>query len=1307
MKSLILPAVLILSRILISKAQDICDDGWIRFEDYYSSGVCVLVRKEPAEWKVAMKYCEERLGNLLVLDNYGELSYFEPREDRTISLGEEIVGTYSIEEFWSGMHIDNGRLMWDDYGPKLVEKSKFFGSRFWRWSNGQPDPMAGKCGKATVTKRQTDGGVTYDYNKVSVNLTRCSTELPFVCRKEPTRRIVKTAAFCPENWLGNQYIPHCYRIYKEPVTYDKAKARCQEEDSSLAPSNSLFDLTFAEIVYMFYLENDKYFELTNVGSIWVMDTNSTKACSALDTSPSERSGSAVTDTDCLASLLFMCVKSTKYAGFGYIETESDYFDQKKLLEYDAFEPLPVYGVLDRNLQENEVIFVRTPSFILNSSNSYYQWNFDNTLSWRVQESSRVSTPYYVNLTLPFNQSPLRRRRGVDGNYAYGSEIHKRQADEFGTTPNPFDEGEVFRFINYYNVRETTGYYTFGIYNTNPPRYLERKPQLVRYSEKDLYIYVAYCDFLDYVVGPSSTEPFVSTEDINAFNLLHDDSYIGSIREMGLSSVLNRSPVVLGNLVANYSAKIESFEGNTVKFRVFVAPSASRQQSAATEQFVYDAVKEHFRLNLPSDYFNLRTLKVKSTVMCPFTQTVKDGKNLTFNPIRIGETGFSWERCYPHNKALATSTCRGGYDDGTALRDISLAENCGSPPVYNKSESTANLKNLSETEITKDNFETVLNDTANLTRPGLNLTEADVIYTAEILYNYLQFDIVNTPEVMATVFKVVDNVLRSGADVIDTAQKITNAANRIIQSVDDLTNELGLAGKNYVQFIQDLVASEVWEQTGGDDVTIGISLNQTGAKEIKKDALSSVRDAEVVEITGTDTAIYLTETLLKGGRSRLTFHIYGNTDLFSVISGRFKVNSKVAAARLTKNNTEVVNLGDEYVTAVFYPFEDSKGLVCAYWNYSANEDAGSWNTEGCTLFSYESGRVVCKCNHLTNFAVLIDLQAGSISDTDKLVLDIITKVGLCISIVGLGITILTFLIFKHLRNGRGQQVLVNLSVAMLCSSIIYLVGIDRTESYGGCIAVAVLLHYFILVTFMWMLVEGLLQYLRFVKVLGTYIPKFMTKSMIPAWGIPLIPVIVVLAIDYDMYYGGNGYCWLSWNPFLYAFIIPIAVIVLANIIVFFMVMCNLCCRRKHKGMVSNQSDRKMAFLHFQAGISILVILGLTWVFGFLTVDSTRIVFHYLFAIFNAFQGFFIFLLFTSREKQIRKAWRKLCCKASPYKSTTSGSGTDSHPSKKSADTTNSTGLLSKSGGSSSIATNGDRKNGNGFNHFDNPQYDNGI
>jgi len=35
--------------------------------------------------------------------------------------------------------------------------------------------------------------------------------------------------------------------------------------------------------------------------------------------------------------------------------------------------------------------------------------------------------------------------------------------------------------------------------------------------------------------------------------------------------------------------------------------------------------------------------------------------------------------------------------------------------------------------------------------------------------------------------------------------------------------------------------------------------------------------------------------------------------------------------------------------------------------------------------------------------------------------------------------------------------------------------------------------------MWMLIEGILQYRGLVKVLGTYVPRFILKTAVPAWG----------------------------------------------------------------------------------------------------------------------------------------------------------------------------------------------------------------
>ena len=70
----------------------------------------------------------------------------------------------------------------------------------------------------------------------------------------------------------------------------------------------------------------------------------------------------------------------------------------------------------------------------------------------------------------------------------------------------------------------------------------------------------------------------------------------------------------------------------------------------------------------------------------------------------------------------------------------------------------------------------------------------------------------------------------------------------------------------------------------------------------------------------------------------------------------------------------------------------------------------------------------------------------------------------------------------------------------------MVGSGQTDNRYACYAVAVLLHYFLLTTVMWMAVEGYQMYLAFIQVLGTYTQHFMLKCSIVAWGVPAIIAI---------------------------------------------------------------------------------------------------------------------------------------------------------------------------------------------------------
>ena len=69
--------------------------------------------------------------------------------------------------------------------------------------------------------------------------------------------------------------------------------------------------------------------------------------------------------------------------------------------------------------------------------------------------------------------------------------------------------------------------------------------------------------------------------------------------------------------------------------------------------------------------------------------------------------------------------------------------------------------------------------------------------------------------------------------------------------------------------------------------------------------------------------------------------------------------------------------------------------------------GSWSTEGCeTLLGENGNQINCKCNHLTSFALLFDVsQSGDTS----LALEIVTWIGCGVSLAGLFLTVVTFVI----------------------------------------------------------------------------------------------------------------------------------------------------------------------------------------------------------------------------------------------------------------------------------------------------------
>jgi len=84
--------------------------------------------------------------------------------------------------------------------------------------------------------------------------------------------------------------------------------------------------------------------------------------------------------------------------------------------------------------------------------------------------------------------------------------------------------------------------------------------------------------------------------------------------------------------------------------------------------------------------------------------------------------------------------------------------------------------------------------------------------------------------------------------------------------------------------------------------------------------------------------------------------------------------------------------------------------------------------------------------------------------------------------------------------------VNLCINLAIAQIIFIAGADKTNKNFvpiHCQIVAVLLHYFFLVSFMWMLMEGVVLYVALVRVFVTHKRRYIVAFTVTSYGVPLV------------------------------------------------------------------------------------------------------------------------------------------------------------------------------------------------------------
>ena len=273
------------------------------------------------------------------------------------------------------------------------------------------------------------------------------------------------------------------------------------------------------------------------------------------------------------------------------------------------------------------------------------------------------------------------------------------------------------------------------------------------------------------------------------------------------------------------------------------------------------------------------------------------------------------------------------------------------------------------------------------------------------------------------------------------------------------------------------------------------------------------------------------------------------------------------------------------------------------------------------------------------------------------MSIVTIVCLSLSIIALTLRLVLHCV---LFDGGPARLQVSLAVSLLLAMVTFLLSPLVLNYFSVCYTVAVVIHWAFLATFCWMTVIGW-DILNMFKAtsdfqrIGQGNKKFVFYSLY-SWGFPTIVCCIALAVDHsnvDLIWRpafAKYLCWFSGKVGLLIFFVsPVALQILINIIIF--IACCFYLQRSKmpagRTSIEQHEERQRFWLY----LKLLILMGITWVVGFLVIPLDSDVLWYIFIILNASQGILLLIVYVV-GKRTRQRLTETLSKLSSSTSTSS-------------------------------------------------------
>ncbi|XP_051006406.1 adhesion G-protein coupled receptor G7 [Acomys russatus] len=632
-------------------------------------------------------------------------------------------------------------------------------------------------------------------------------------------------------------------------------------------------------------------------------------------------------------------------------------------------------------------------------------------------------------------------------------------------------------------------------------------------------------------------------------------------------------------------------------------------------------------------------------------------NFTFARIPVGRYGPSLETC-------PEGTLNAGNPQATRLCYVS---EYGEIKLQNATEGKCS-ENLKTLEMQIDNITTestsISTEAQILTTDAGKLSAENIVSATRVTGQIFNRTRMAADEAKKVAITTVSQILDASEDAFQKAAEIDeDSFSTLIEQMENYSFSLGdetVVEPNIA--IQSVVLSNT-----KSNVLFSVQKGSSDYLDSGGTSINKMADGLNPDVN-TELQILLNPGANVNGCG---FVVYQNHKLFQ--SKTFTTTSDFSQKIISGK----MNASDEdrnvSVEMVFNPTYD-KGkfqlysYACVYWNFFTKD----WDTHGCQKDLSTPGFLGCRCNHTTNFAVLMTFKKDYRYPEP---LDVLSNIGCALSIAGLALTIIFQIVTRKIRKTSVTWVLVSLCTSMLIFNLLFVFGIENSNKNlktsnstinsnpddnkipvrdtldtpnPSCTAIAALLHYFLLGTFTWNGLSATQLYFLLIRTMKPLPPHFIFIISLVGWGVPAIVVGVTIGIIYaqsrnksnwELDYRQEEICWLAIpksndfvkSPFLWSFIIPVTVILIINIAIFIVITVKVLWKNNQ----NLTSTKKVSSLKkILSTLSIAVVFGVTWILAYAMLinnDDIRIVFSYIFCLFNTTQGLQIFILYTVRTK----------------------------------------------------------------------------